>query len=337
VTRHLLCIAALVLLASAAVAPSARAAEPGLSVPASGIDWAAGTVTVAAEYPAGTNSIFFSLNGQPFATVTVPTPTLAGTISAGVPYHLTAAVQFGADFLDARGASLGQARLTLMPSMFRPSVPELKLADGSIVSPSYTFQAGSDRTVTAVEVTAGPEPLTQPAKLLSGAGGRIEVGGVRVPYGIESLRITASNGFGKSPRPSGARTVFSLGPLSALPKKRASYVLVDKRSMTLYDVRHNLVVNHYDIAIGTPSTPTPNGYFRLGGPQRAVGSWGVLRRPLYSFSRTKSWPSGFYIHGTDAPWDIGTWASHGCVRLYNWAIRRFSRTVPNGALVLIRK
>jgi lipoprotein-anchoring transpeptidase ErfK/SrfK len=114
-------------------------------------------------------------------------------------------------------------------------------------------------------------------------------------------------------------------------------VLVDKRSMTLYDVRHHLVANHYDIAIGTPSTPTPNGYFRLGGPQPAFGSWGVLRRPLYRFSRTKSWPSGFYIHGTNAPWDIGTWASHGCVRLYNWAIRRFARTVPNGALVLIRK
>jgi lipoprotein-anchoring transpeptidase ErfK/SrfK len=26
----------------------------------------------------------------------------------------------------------------------------------------------------------------------------------------------------------------------------------------------------------------------------------------------------------------------GCVRMFNWAIRRFSRTVPDGTLVLIR-
>ena len=334
-TRYLLCVAALVLLASAAVAPSARAAGPGLSVPASGIDWAAGTVTIAADYPAGTNKVFFSVSGQPLATVAVADPTVAGTVSSGAPYKLEAPTRFGADFLDARGASLGVTTFGLRPATFKPSTPRLELPGGSIVAPSYTLAAEADRTVTGVQVTAGPEPLTRQATLTNGADGHIRLSDLRVPYGVEQLRLTASNGFGAS-APSRAQTVFSLGALSKLPE-RASYVLVDKRSMTLYDVRRHLVVRHYDIAIGTPSTPTPNGYFRLGGPQRAVGSWGVLRRPLYRFSRTKSWPSGFYIHGTNAPWDIGTWASHGCVRLYNWAIREFTKLVPSGTLVLIRK
>jgi len=333
--RRRLGVAALVFVAVAALPSAALAAAPQLTAPADGINWAAGTVTVAADYPAGTSTVVFSLSGQPLATVTVADPTLAGTISSGVPLHLAAPIRLGADFLDAQGVSLGLATLNLAPAMYKPSTPRLKLSNGSIVAPSYTLEAGADRTVTGVKLTAGPEPLTRRVKLMTGADGQIEVSGVRVPYGVERLRLAASNGFGTS-RSSTARTVFSLGPPSTLPK-RASYVLVDKGSMTLYDVRRHFVVRHYDIATGTPSTPTPNGYFKLGAPRRASGAWGVLRRPLYRFSRTRSWPSGFYIHGTDAPWDIGTWASHGCVRLYNWAIRRFSRTVPNGSLVLIRK
>ena len=329
-------VAVLVFVSTAALAPaSARAAAPQLSTPPDGIDWAAGTITVAADYPAGTKTVFFTVRGQPLATIAVADPTLAGTVSSGVPFRLEAPTGFGAESFDAQGASLGAATLELTPAMYRPSTPRLKLSSGTIVRPSFSLEASANRTVTGVEVTTGPEPLTRPAKLLSAADGQIEVSNVRVPYGVERLQLTVSNGFGSS-APSKARTVYSLGSRSRLPA-RANYVLVDKRSMTLYDVRQHLVVRHYDITIGVPSAPTPNGYFRLGAPQRASGAWGVLRRPLYEFSRTKRWPSGFYIHGTNAPWDIGTWASHGCVRLYNWAIRRFAKTVPNGELVLIRK
>ena len=334
--RRRLLLSTLVLLASVVLAPAAaRAAAPQLTAPVEGIDWAAGTITVAADYPAGTTTVSFSANGLPLATVAVTDPALAGTVSSGVPFRLAAPVEFGAEYLAAQGASLGVATLELTPAMFTPSTPRLGLTGGTIVVPSAAIEAVSNRTVTGVAVTAGPEPLTRQAMLVSGAGGRIELSGVRVPYGIERLQLTASNGFGSSARSRG-RIVFSLGPAPKLPE-RASYILVDKRSMTLYDVRRRRVVRHYDITIGVPSTPTPNGYFRIGAPQRASGAWGVLRRPLYDFSPAKRWPSGFYIHGTNAPWDMGTWASHGCVRLYNWAIRRFSKTVPNGALVLIRK
>jgi len=328
-------LAALGIVAAAAMLPgAARATGPQLTAPVQGIDWAAGTVTVAAEYPAGTSTVVFSAKGEPLATVAVAGPAAAGTVSSGVPYRLAKATAFGAEFLDAQGASLGAATLELTPEMYTPPTPRLKLASGTIVGPSFKLDAATGRTATSAEVTAAPEPLARRVALSSAAGGRIELSRIRVPYGIEQLRLVASNGFGAS-FASAPRTVFSLGPPSRLPH-RASYVLVDKRSMTLYDVHRNLVARHFDIAIGTPSTPTPDGYFKIGAPQKASGSWGVLRRPLYRFSRAKTWPTGFYIHGTDAPWDIGTWASHGCVRLYNWAIRRFAKTVPNGTLVLIR-
>jgi len=336
VSLHRLRIVTLVFVAIAAlVPPAAWAAAPQLSVPPEGIDWAAGTVTVAADFPVGTKTLYFSVNAQPLATIDVTDPTVAGTASSGVPFRLAVASTFGVGALDAQGVSLGTATLTLTPAMYAPSAPRLVLTSGSIVAPSITLEAVSSRTVTGVTVTTSPERLTQQATLVTGADGQIELSGVRVPYGIERLQLTASNGFGAS-SPSRGRIVYSLGPPAKLPG-RSSYVLVDKRSMTLYDVRESRVVRHYDIAIGTPSTPTPNGYFKIGAAQRASGVWGVLRRPLYRFSTRRRWASGFYIHGTNAPWDIGTWASHGCVRLYNWGIRWFSRTVPNGTLVLIRR
>jgi len=278
--RRRLLLSTLVLLASVVLAPAAaRAAAPQLTAPVEGIDWAAGTITVAADYPAGTTTVSFSANGLPLATVAVTDPALAGTVSSGVPFRLAAPVEFGAEYLAAQGASLGVATLELTPAMFTPSTPRLGLTGGTIVVPSATIEAVSNRTVTRVVVTAGPEPLTRQAMLVSGAGGRIELSGVRVPYGIERLQLTASNGFGSSARSRG-RIVFSLGPAPKLPE-RASYILVDKRSMTLYDVRRRRVVWHYDITIGVPSAPTPNGYFKIGAPQRASGAWGVLRRPLY--------------------------------------------------------
>lgn len=329
-------VSTLAVVAIATLVPAtAWAGSQQLSVPPEGIDWTAGTVTVAADYPAGTKALYFSANAQPLATVAVADPAVAGTVSSGVPFRLAAVSEFGVDALDAQGLSLGTATLSLTPAMYVPSAPRLTLASGSILAPSVALEASTNRTVTGVTVTTGPELLTRQATLVTGADGKIELSGVRVPYGIERLRLTASNGFGSSARSRG-RIVYSLGVPSQLPSK-SSYVLVDKRSMTLYEVRGRRVVRHFDIAIGTPSTPTPNGHFKLGAPQRSSGAWGVLRRPLYRFSSSRRRASGFYIHGTDAPWDIGTWASHGCVRLYNWAIRWFSRTVPNGTLVLIRR
>jgi hypothetical protein len=333
--RYQLLATVVVALSGALTAPAAPAVAPSVTVPPEAIDWTNGTVMVAAEYPAGTRSVIFWADWQWISTITVADATLAGTVSSGVPFLLAAPTEFRVDYRGEEGLLIGTAALALSPEMYRPSAPRLALERGAIVGPSFTLQATSNRTVTGVTVETGPEPLTHPVELAGGADGRIAVSGIRVPYGVERIRLTARNGFGSSP-PSAARALYNLGPQARLPK-RNRYLLVDKRSMTLYDVRRNHVLRHFDIAIGIPSAPTPNGYFKLGGARPASGAWGVLRRPLYRFGGSKRWASGFYIHGTDAPWDIGTWASHGCVRIYNWAIRMLTRTVPNGTLVRIRR
>jgi hypothetical protein len=337
-TIRLLAAATFMLVPALAASAVADAVGPELIVPREGIDWEAGTVTVSASYPAGAASLSFTVSGQPLATVPVADTTVAGIASAGVAYHLTAPVQFGVGIADAQGVSLGTSIIPVSPASFRPSAPRMRIRQGSIVGPSFKLEAkGSPAStvVTAIRLEAGPEPAKHVPKLVRGDGGRIFVRGVRLPYGIERLRLVAENGFGSS-RPSPAKRLFNLGPLSRLPR-RSRYVLVDKRSMTLYEVRRRRVIRHYDVAVGTPSTPTPLGRFKIGRPEPSSGPWGVLRRPLYRFSGRRKWATGFYIHGTDTPWSIGTWASHGCVRMFNRGIRRFSRTVPNGTLVLIRR
>lgn len=327
----------LLALAIAAIAPAAAgAAALQLSLPPAAVDWSAGTVTVSAAYPAGTRTVVFSQNEQPLASVVVIDSAVAGTVSSGIPFRLAFATEFTVEAFDAAGTSLGTADpLILSPEEFVPSAPRLKLARGAIVEPSFTLRALSNRTVTSVSLEANPEPFTQQPRLVRGIGGEIVIADVRVPYGVESLRLSVANGFGSS-EPSLKRSVFNLGPRSRLPRRSHS-ILVDKRSMTLFDIHNRRVIRHYEIAVGSPSTPTPNGYFKLGAPERSTGAWGVLRRPLYRFSRHGRKATGFYIHGTNSAWTIGTWASHGCVRLENWAIRKVSKTVPNGTLVLIRK
>jgi len=333
--RGRILVAVLLSLTAAAVMPAAAWADGvAVIVPSSGIDWALGNITASAEYPAGTASVVFTENGLTFATISVADTTLAGTVSSDWAITLNAKTVFTVEAFDATSASLGLGSLTLSPSMYRPGTPKLNLPAGSFVDRKFRLKASSAHTVTSVTVETTPEPMTAPAKLLKGSGGNIVVSDMRVPYGIEKLSITVANGFGSS-KASKAKIVYSLGNRDKLPRGKR-YELVDKRSMELYDVKHQHVLRHYDIAVGTPATPTPNGSFKIGAPIPSWGDWGPMRRPLYRFSGKHLYPTGFYIHGTNKPWSIGTWASHGRVRMYNWEIRLFTRTVPTGTLVRIR-
>ncbi len=333
--RHLPIATLLVAFTTAATAPTAGAEAPSVTLPPEGIDWAAGTVNISAEYPAGTSAVVFTANAQPIVTVAISDPALPGTVSSGAFFQLASPTEFRADFQGAPGAPpVATATLSLSPEGFRPSAPRLSLQRRTIVGPSFTLEAASNHPVTDFTLESSPQRPTHTGTLVGGADGKIVIEQIRLPYGIEKIRLVARNGFGPS-APSVTRTVYNLGSMSKLPR-RSRYVFVDKRSMSLYDVRGAHVRRRFDIAVGTPSTPTPEGYFKIGGARPASGVWGVMRRPLYRFSRSGLKATGYYIHGTDTPWDIGTWASHGCVRMYNWAIRMLSRTVPSGTIVFIR-
>ena len=117
-------------------------------------------------------------------------------------------------------------------------------------------------------------------------------------------------------------------------------VSLSARTLTLY--RNNVAVFHTPVAPGEPSSPTPTGsYFvayivKLTDPG---GPYGPYALGTSDFSNTyfsfEGGPGQVGIHGTDQPWVIGTYASHGCVRLPNAAITTLAQQIVPGTPVEI--
>jgi lipoprotein-anchoring transpeptidase ErfK/SrfK len=117
-------------------------------------------------------------------------------------------------------------------------------------------------------------------------------------------------------------------------------VSLSARQLTLY--HDNTPVFQTPVAPGAPSSPTPTGSFFVayivkltdpGGPYGpyALGT-SAFSNTYYSF---EGGPGQVGIHGTDQPWVIGSYASHGCVRLPNPAITAVAQQILPGTPVEI--
>ncbi len=89
-------------------------------------------------------------------------------------------------------------------------------------------------------------------------------------------------------------------------------------------------VAKYPVALGKSSTPSP------------LGEWRVVHKSLnWGGGFGSRWlglnvPWGIYgIHGTNKPGSIGTYASHGCIRMFNHDVEKLYPTIPYGATVRI--
>lgn len=86
----------------------------------------------------------------------------------------------------------------------------------------------------------------------------------------------------------------------------------------------------YRIAVGKSETPTP------------MGEWNVVWKDYnWGTGFGTRWiglnvPWGIYgIHGTNKPWSIGQFASHGCIRMRNKDVEELFEWVPIGTSVRI--
>lgn len=86
----------------------------------------------------------------------------------------------------------------------------------------------------------------------------------------------------------------------------------------------------YRIAVGKSDTPTP------------IGEWNVVWKAYnWGSGFGTRWmglnvPWGIYgIHGTNKPWSIGQFASHGCIRMRNRDVEELFEWVPIGTPVRI--
>ncbi|RXI96712.1 LysM peptidoglycan-binding domain-containing protein [Anaerobacillus alkaliphilus] len=121
------------------------------------------------------------------------------------------------------------------------------------------------------------------------------------------------------------------------PKETYS-LKINKGTNTLTVFRNGVVIKSFPIATGKSSSLTPEGTFKIvnkvekpwfnpenipgGDPRNPLGShWLGLNVP-----GTKGYTYG--IHGTNNPASIGTYASKGCIRMYNSDILWIYQNVP---------
>ncbi len=107
------------------------------------------------------------------------------------------------------------------------------------------------------------------------------------------------------------------------------HLVINKSERKIYLYDGEKVFKEYPVAVGKAETPTP------------VGEWKIVSKGMWGGGFGTRWmglnvPWGKYgIHGTNKPYSIGTYASHGCIRMFNKDVEELFSLVPIGTPVII--
>lgn len=107
-------------------------------------------------------------------------------------------------------------------------------------------------------------------------------------------------------------------------------LLIDRGTRTLTVLIGGKFHKQYRVAVGKPGTPTPLGDWRIVHRSTNWGSgFGTRWMGL-------NVPWGIYgVHGTNKPYSIGSYASHGCIRMFNNSVEEVYPLTRVGNLVRI--
>lgn len=114
------------------------------------------------------------------------------------------------------------------------------------------------------------------------------------------------------------------------PPKGKVHLVINVQTRTLEVYENEQLFKKYRVAVGKSETPTP------------IGEWNVVWKDYgWGTGFGTRWmglnvPWGIYgIHGTNKPWSIGRFASHGCIRMRNKDVEEVFEWVPLGTTVII--
>ena len=112
------------------------------------------------------------------------------------------------------------------------------------------------------------------------------------------------------------------------PEKISIIVDMDRLTLTLFNSGEPF--RRYQVAMGKYETPTPVGNWEIisknSNPPAMLGTrWLGLNIPYGQYG----------IHGTNAPHSIGSFASHGCIRMHNANVEEIYPFVTVGTPVTI--
>ena len=113
-----------------------------------------------------------------------------------------------------------------------------------------------------------------------------------------------------------------------VPKGKVFIVInVPARLLELHN--DGKIYKKYRIAVGKGDTPSPIGEWVVDWKSYRDGVFGTRYLAL-----NVPW-GGYGIHGTNQPWSIGHFASHGCIRMRNKDVEELFQWVPIGTPVRI--
>jgi len=127
----------------------------------------------------------------------------------------------------------------------------------------------------------------------------------------------------------GAQEIPSLNKKRIVPEHLSIIIDMDRLKLTLFDSGEP--IHQYPVAMGRYETPTPAGNWEIVSqdlnPPDVMGTrWLGLNIPYGSYG----------IHGTNAPHSIGSFASHGCIRMHNDHVEEiFGLVAPSTPVIII--
>lgn len=130
---------------------------------------------------------------------------------------------------------------------------------------------------------------------------------------------------------------------SAMPVSEADGLIINLPSRTIGYYVDNQLVKEYPVAIGRPDTPTPLGEYSIVSkeinpywyPPENPGHY-VVSGPFNPLGyRWMGFSGNYGIHGTNAPWSIGSVVSNGCVRMHEEDVEELFSLVNCGTTVRI--
>lgn len=112
-------------------------------------------------------------------------------------------------------------------------------------------------------------------------------------------------------------------------KEYIIFIDANELTLSLLDKYTKEVKKKYPIAIGKKETPSPIGQWQIVSKALKDGPFGG-----YWLGLNAPWDT-FGIHGTSNPSSIGTMASNGCIRMYNYDIKEVFDTVNYDTQVIV--
>lgn len=128
-----------------------------------------------------------------------------------------------------------------------------------------------------------------------------------------------------------ADAVETSAPMEKTPPPTGSKKILidtDRRILTLFN--DGEPYRQFPVAVGKPETPTPIGNWKVA---RKAANWGTGFGSRW-MGLNVYW--GIYgIHGTNKPYSIGGYQSHGCIRMHNRHVEQLYQWVSVGTPVVI--